>query len=443
MNRFKFTLSAVTVWMISSLSSWTGTAAGAENKFHQLLLEKSVLEKKRGVKTLECFPFIKDIGFTNAQSLLLEKCLMGTRNLKEALTEVPEADIRVAGISVRFLRTGGFHNILVPWDAPKEKMARFLKENKSQEEKKEFLKIIHGLKRKISKKIKISQLYCSMEISNEQCLTGYQNLAAVKPGGSLNKMKWREIVISAAHGPQKDPYSLALGFGDPPSEMLKLLQKDIDRIWSVRKRGYEEIQAQFSQAFKERLQLENFICPPDISSEECRQGASNLFKASEEDVLQEKFWGRVTIDRFNTLIEDDFHVTLRFDLPPAKITRHFSRKSSRKEATKNALMAEKLEGRTKNNAARLRGVCDLEGLRSELCSKGFQNFADFLKKNRDFRAAPPWTNLMFVDGTQLSRVNFALNSSSRKTYIYIDANTDLKEMEVYLTPFKSQKIDGE
>ena len=443
MIRCKPTLLAVTVWMLSFLFSGTGTAAGAENKFHQLLLAKSVLEKNHGVKTLECFPFIKDIGFTNTQILLLEKCLLGTGNLKEALAEVPNTEIHIVGISTRFLRTGGFHNILIPWDATKEKMVEFLKENRNQNEQKEFLKIIHGLKREIAKIIKISQLYCSMEISNEQCLTGYQNLAAVKPGDSLAKMKWREIMISANHGPQKDPYKLALGFDSTAPEMLKHLQKDVDKIWSVRKREYEEIQAQFSQGFKERLQLENFICSPDLTLEECQQGASNLFEASKEDVLQEKFWGRVTIDRFNTIIEDDFHVTLRYDLPPAKIIRHFSQKSSRKDATKNSLMAEKLEGRTKNNNAGLRGVCDLEGLRSELCAKGFQNFIDILKKNRDFRAAPPWTDLMFVDGTQLSRVNFALNSSSRKTYIYIDANADLNEMEDYLMPFNSKKSEEE
>ena len=106
-------------------------------------------------------------------------------------------------------------------------------------------------------------------------------------------------------------------------------------------------------------------------------------------------------------------------------------------------MAEKLEGRTKNNSAGLRGVCDLEGLRSELCAKAFHNFIEFLKKNRDYKVAEPWTNLMFIDGTQLSRINFALNSSSRETYIYIDANTDLKEMKDYLLLFKGKEKGSE
>jgi hypothetical protein len=42
---------------------------------------------------------------------------------------------------------------------------------------------------------------------------------------------------------------------------------------------------------------------------------------------------------------------------------------------------------------------------------------------------------MFIDGTQLSRVNFALNSGSRDTYLYIDANSSDKEFSDYLNPF--------
>jgi hypothetical protein len=443
MNRSIYNRAALATLIIISLLGGSGTAVGAdESALNQLLQDKRTLEKQHGVKSLECFPFIKDIGFTEDQIPLLKNCLTGTRNLKEALAQVPNANIRTVGISTRFLRTGGFHTLLVPWDASTGNIVEFLKKTPSSEARKSFLDKIHALKRTIAQKIKISQLYCSLEISNEQCLTGYENLAAVKPGDSLKKMQWREVVMSADHGPKKDPYKLALAFGSPPQEMLGHLQKDVNRIWSVRKRGYEDIQAQFSPSFKERLQLENFICGSDLSPEECQQGASNLFQASEKDVLQEKFWGRVTIDRFNTIIKDDFHVTLRYDLPPAEVVKHFSQKASRKEATKNTIMAEKLEGRTKNNHAGLRGVCDLEDLRSELCAKAFQNFIDFLKKNRDYRVGQPWTNLMFVDGTQLSRVNFALNSSSRDTYIYMDANTNLKEMQDYLMRFKARESDG-
>ncbi len=54
------------------------------NVFHYLLEEKQALEKQFGVQTLECFPFIKNIGFTEDQVLLIEQCLTGTRILKEA-----------------------------------------------------------------------------------------------------------------------------------------------------------------------------------------------------------------------------------------------------------------------------------------------------------------------------------------------------------------------
>jgi len=311
-----------------------------------------------------------------------------------------------------------------------------LEQQQSDEKKKQFLEKIHALKQTILKKITVSQLYCSMRISNEQCYAGYQNLAKIKPESSLNKMKWREIVISDGHVFQKDPYILALGFDNSPEEMLSHLQQDIDKIWAVQKKGYDEIETKYGQAFKERLQLENFFCAPDLSLKECQQGALNFFQASEQDILQEKFWGRVNIVRFNTIIEDDFNVTLRYNLPAKEIIRYFSKKPSRQESTKNGIMAEKLEGRSKNNPAGLRGVCDLDGLGSALCAKAFQNFIAFLKKNRDYRVARPLANLMFVDGRQLARVNFALNSSSRDTYIYVDANTSLEDLEIYLERFK-------
>jgi hypothetical protein len=43
---------------------------------------------------------------------------------------------------------------------------------------------------------------------------------------------------------------------------------------------------------------------------------------------------------------------------------------------------------------------------------------------------------MFVDGTQLSRVNFALNSKSRDTYLYIDAASGPDELLRYLSLFR-------
>ena len=442
MNLYKFTLTALAALLLAFAPIRAEIAEGTENTFNQLLTEKLTLEKEYGVKSLECFPFIKKIGFTQDQIPLIENCLAGTRSLIKALAQVPKADVRKIGISDRFLRTGGFHTVLVPWNASTEKMVQFLEQHQSDEEKKQFLEKIHALKRAISKKITVRQLYCSMRISNEQCHAGYQNLSEIKSENSLKKMKWWEIVITESHVSQKDPYILALGFDNSPKEMLSHLQQDVEQIWAVRKKGYEEIEAKYGQAFKERLQSENFFCAPDLSPEECQQGALNLFQASEQDVLQEKFWGRVNVVRFNTLIEDDFNVTLRYDLPVKEIIQHFSQKPSRQEATKNTIMAEKQEGRSKNNHAGLRGVCDLDGLGSALCAKAFQNFIDFLKKNRDYRVAQPWANLMFVDGRQLARVNFALNSSSRDTYIYVDANTNLGDLETYLGKFESQK-DGE
>ncbi|MFQ5451502.1 MAG: hypothetical protein ACE5E9_12810 [Nitrospinaceae bacterium] len=416
-------------------------ALASPGAFNELLEEKALLQKKYGVETLECFPFIKNIGFTEDQGPLIEHCLAGARTLGRALAKIPGAEYRIIGLSTQFLRTGGFHTVLVPWDASEEKMIRFLSLNLSQEERERFLDKIYSLKRTILKKIPVNQLYCTMEISNKQCLLGYQNLSgAASQAGSL-KIKWRNILVTRRHVRQQDPYSLALGFDQSPPEMLKVLKKGPDKQWSVRKQVYDNIRTQYGQAFKERLQLENFFCAPDLSEEECETGASHLFEASENDSLQEKFWGKVIFDRFNTIIHDDFNVSIRYDLPAREIVRRLSAKPTRQEATRNSLMAEKLERRSKNNHAHLRGVCDLDGLRSALCAKAFQNFITFLENNRDYRVARPWTDLMFVDGMQLSRVNFALNSSSRKTYIYIDANSSQKQFEEYLKKFAGRGPD--
>lgn len=433
----QFSRTVLTVFALTFIL--TGVAQGAENTLNQLLLAKQALEKKHGIKTLECFPFIKKIGFTEDQIPLIKNCLTGTRTLREALGKVPTADLRDIGISDRFMRTGGFHSVLVPWDASKDKMVQFLQQQMGGAEKKQFLDKIHALKRAIAKKINVRDLYCNLRISNEQCYAGYQSLAKIEVAGFLKKMKWQEIAISDKHVQQKDPYILALGFDNSPEEMLQLLGQDVEKIWASRKNGYEKIQAQYGQAYKERLQLENFFCASDLSLKECQQGALNLFQASENEGLQEKFWGQVTVVRFNTLIQDDFNATLRYDLPAKKIIRHFSKKPSRQEATQNTIMAEKQEGRSKNNHAGLRGVCDLDGLGSALCARAFENFINFLKKNRDYQVAQPFSNLMFVDGRQLARVNFALNSSSRDTYIYVDADTSFSGLEIYLGIFK--KID--
>ena len=59
-----------------------------------------------------------------------------------------------------------------------------------------------------------------------------------------------------------------------------------------------------------------------------------------------------------------------------------------------------------------------------------------MKKNRDYRVQAPWDTLMFVDGMQLDRVNFALNSVSRNTYLYLDANSDDAQLTAYLNQFR-------
>jgi hypothetical protein len=114
---------------------------------------------------------------------------------------------------------------------------------------------------------------------------------------------------------------------------------------------------------------------------------------------------------------------------------YFLSKANRVEATENAVLAEKLEKRTLNNPSGLRAVCDLEGMRSKLCVKAFKNFIRFVSGRRDYRVKEPWSNIMFIDGTQLARVNFALNSSARNSYIYIDAGSGLEELRSHLMRF--------
>ena len=150
-----------------------------------------------------------------------------------------------------------------------------------------------------------------------------------------------------------------------------------------------------------------------------------------------RYWGQVVINRYNTLIQDDFHAQIRFDLPADQIVQYFSRKALKTQAEKDTTLAVKLEVRTKNNPSKLRAVCDLNGLRSALCANAFKTFIRFVKSNRDYQAERPWDTLMFVDGAQLDRINFALNSSSRNTYLYIDANSNDKQFSNFLEKFRS------
>jgi ferredoxin len=235
------------------------------------------------------------------------------------------------------------------------------------------------------------------------------------------------------------PGKLVLSFNDSPAKMREHLLTDPLQTWKPRQKIYEKIEEKFGSVFKNKLGLENLICAVDISMEECEQGAGNLAKASQDTGFRMRYWGRVTINRHNTLIQGDFHAFIRYDLPPEEMQNYFSRKPLKTQAANNTTLATKLEGRTKNNPTQLRVVCDLEGLRSALCASSFETFIRFVKKNRDYRAQAPWDTLMFVDGMQLDRVNFALNSSSRDTYLYIDANSDEAEFAAYLNQFTSRR----
>ncbi|MBT3921299.1 MAG: hypothetical protein HOF21_01865, partial [Nitrospina sp.] len=183
--------------------------------------------------------------------------------------------------------------------------------------------------------------------------------------------------------------------------------------------------------------LENFVCAADITLQECEQGATHLFEASKSLDFRMRYWGQVIINRYNTLVQDDFHAQIRFDLPAEQIVQYFSRKALKTQAEKDTTLAVKLEGRTKNNPSKLRAVCDLSGLRAALCADAFKTFIRFVKKNRDYQAQKPWDTLMFIDGTQLDRVNFALNSNARTTYLYIDANSNDEQFLNYLGKFRS------
>jgi hypothetical protein len=423
-----FFLSAVLAFAVS----YAPTTIANATPFNHLVEEKAFLEKTYGIKNFECFPFTNDIGDHQQQVQLIANCLTGTLTLKNALAKLEKPGYQTIGISKRFLRTGGFHTILVPWDATLTEMVAFLDHPVGREERSQLFDQVAALKKQIQAKIRILQLYCALNISNDDCIKGYQNLAAAFLGKKLINKQWRKIKIVEAHKPQPDPYTLALGFNDPPETMRQRILRDVGADWELRKKTYAEIQSRFGTALKETLQLANLFCTPDLNHEECVQGAENLYKASEDSKLQEGVWGQVTLNRFNTLVVDDYNLNLRFDLAGKAIAAHLKLKPSAQETTSNTVLAEKLENRTKNNPSRLRAVCDLEGLRSELCVRGFQTFIEFISNNRDYQVGKPWGTLMFIDGSQLARVNFALNSSSRNTYLYIDADSSLAELANFL-----------
>ena len=430
-NQNKLLNSIVLFWAIIFIPSFLFA-----NTFNELVEQKQILEKGFGIKTLECFPFKKQIGFTEDQIPVVEQCLQGVFKLKEALTQTSKTDYKEVGISNRFLKTAGFHTILIDWKAPTSELIHFLNQRISLDEQSKFLNKIHTLKKKIALKGLVNDFYCSKEISNKDCLTGYTNLAAVNIPTFTKRTGWHELIITHSSSPPEKPNKLILGFNESSTEMENLILKDPYQTWRPKKKMYDSIQEKYGKAFKEKIKIENFICSADITPEECEKGALNLMEAGESIDFRMRYWGKVTLNRHNTIIEDDFNAQIRFDLSAEKIIEHFSRKNIKTKAEENTTLAVKLEKRTKNNFTRLRTVCDLEGLTSTLCLKAFKTFIRFVKSNRNYKVSLPWDTLMFIDGNQLKRVNFALNSKSRKTYLYIDANSSDKEFFNYLQKYQ-------
>jgi hypothetical protein len=407
------------------------------NTFNELVQEKRILETQFNIDTLECFPFIKKIGFTDDQIPLVEQCLKGSSALKKAFAKVSHRDYKEVGISNRFMRTAGFHTVLIDWKASPTEIAKFLNARLSNEQRTQFLDKVQALKKKIANQINVKDLYCSKEISNSDCMKGYENLAAVDSIATTNKLAWHEIMVTGFASSPDAPRKLILGFNSSPSEMYGRLKKDPYKSWRPQKKLYDAIQDKYGTAFKKKLHLENFVCAADITLQECEQGATNLFTASKSLDFRMRYWGQVVINRYNTFIQDDFHAQIRFDLPADRIVQYFSRKALKTQAEKDTTLAVKLEVRTKNNPSKLRAVCDLSGLRSALCANAFKTFIRFVKSNRDYKVKRPWDTLMFIDGEQLDRINFALNSSSRNTYLYIDANSNDKQFSNFLEKFRS------
>ncbi len=409
------------------------------NTFNKLVLLKAEIEKRYGIQTLECFPFLEKIGTNEDEAEWVSRCYQGVQTLSQALNKTPNSKLQTVGISTRFLRTGGFHTLLVPWNAPQDEMIQEIKSNLTEQQQKEFLEKIFSHKEKIHSQLTIRQLYCSQKISNEQCLKGYQTLSSILPDPVLQNKQWSAIVISNTHFSEKDPTILTLPYDDEVMQMThRLVSSDTEKQWNDRKKMYEKIQEKFGKSF-DTLQLSNYFCAVSLTVEECYEGAENIFKASSQEILRDKTWGKVFVNRFNTLIKNDYDLVMRYDMSPEEIIKVASRKLDKQAIEANVTKAERLESISKNNSARLRAVCDLQDLPSTLCLNGFQNFISFLREYRNYRVRFPWTDLMFVDGNQLSRVNFALNSKVRQTYIYIDANSDMSELKRHLFHFKENE----
>jgi len=260
-------------------------------------------------------------------------------------------------------------------------------------------------------------------------------LSQVEREESLKRKMWGEVVLTDSHRPGKNPYMLPIRYDLPVEAMSERLQNlNPETVWAEKKKTYEVIQEKYGKELK-ALSLPNFFCGLSVTGEQCLEGAARFFEAARDPALEGKPWGEVMVTVHNTRIRNDYDVTLRYDLKPEEIVQAFSTKPVKTEIQASVTLAEKLEKRVKNNYANLRAVCDLVDLRSSLCVRGFEQFITFLKAHPDYRISPPWTDVMFVDGSQKSRVNFALNSKVRGTYLYLDVHSTSEEMEAFLMLF--------
>jgi hypothetical protein len=266
-------------------------------------------------------------------------------------------------------------------------------------------------------------------------MSGYKRLVLIETLNNEESIKWQEIILDDRQGLGKNSHSFRIKHDTPLEEMRKALQQDPQQVWLPRKNMYENIKSKYKQAFEKRLQVATYFCSAELTEKNCLDGLNALGEASKNQDMRMKPWGEVSIEKYNTFIKDDFDVSIRFDLPAAKLVDYFSSKANRVAATEDAVLAEKLQKRTLNNSSGLRAVCDLGGMRSRLCVKAIKDFISFVSSHRDYRVKAPWTNIMFVDGGQIGRINFALNSSARHSYIYIDAGSGLEELTSHLMRF--------
>lgn len=432
MKRWNILISTA-LFSISILSSGTGHAA---NAFNQLVLQKSELERQFGVQRLECFPFTNNIGLMADQVIRVGNCLAGAATLNQAFKEVPNAGIQTIGIDSETYRTSGFDTAIIAWNISKDELVRFLRDRASNEEQSLFREKILALKQKIGHRLGEKDFYCSQRISNSQCLAGYQTLAETLAQSPQSNTRWSKVVLGKSGWRDEDPHTLTLNHDSSLAEMAQgLFNTDPEKNWAPRKRTYDAIEEKYGESFHRKLQLPNFFCDPDLTPEECMKGATNLYVAGLDDRLRDKLWGEVLVNKYNTWITSDFDAHIRYDLKPQKIVEYFSEKPSKASAQTNSVLAETLETKVKGNPSGLRAVCDLKNLLTEHCVNGFKAFMEFVKSHRNYRADRPWTELMFVDGRQLSRVNFALNSTVRGSYIYMDANSTTEELASHLINF--------